>query len=305
MHCISLRAVWPIRLLPSRGSVVVNTAAAIGCALALFSGLLLLANVAVAQNAASHSRMAMVIGNAKYPLAALNDTVGDARMIQAALRDVGFEVRFHDNLSLADFIGEIKRFLSASANSKIRFIYFAGHGATYRGRNYMIPVDAVLRSEDELPRVGVDLHDLQERLVGIGNGVSILVVDACRSMPLAAAPPDDPRRLILRGTTRPSGFERMVAPRGTLVAYSTSPGRPAGIRNSHYAKRLAAEIRTPGQPVEEVFKNVRAAVYQDTRGRQTPWEDTSLMGVFCFLPNNSARCVSEAGAEPAAVLNFK
>ena len=299
-------AFWQRTSLVMASGAVLNAVVIVGRALALWSGVMLLCSAAMGQqNTTTSSRMAMVIGNGKYPLAPLSDTVNDARMIQSALRDVGFKVQFSDNLSLAEFITEIKRFLANSAASEIRFIYFAGHGATYRGRNYLIPVDAVLKSEDELPSVAVDLHDLQERLVGMSNGISILVVDACRSMPLARSPSDDPRRPVLRGSGRASGLDKVVAPRGTLVAYSTSPGRPAGVRNSRYAKHLAAEIRKPGQPIEEVFKNVRTSVYHDTRGQQTPWEDTSLMGVFCLVPNDVARCGRETGAGQAPSVNLK
>jgi uncharacterized caspase-like protein len=68
---------------------------------------------------------------------------------------------------------------------------------------------------------------------------------------------------------------------GALIAYGTSPGKTAleGTgRNSPYTKGLLQQLPIPGQPVEQMFKAVRVAVQQETRGEQTPWEASSLSG---------------------------
>lgn len=41
---------------------------------------------------------------------------------------------------------------------------------------------------------------------------------------------------------------------------------------------------TPGIEVEQMFKTVRMRVLQDTKGRQVPWVNTSLMSDFRFNP---------------------
>jgi len=35
-------------------------------------------------------------------------------------------------------------------------------------------------------------------------------------------------------------------------------------------------------PIESVFKEVRKSVVEETKGRQTPWESSSLIGDFYF-----------------------
>jgi formylglycine-generating enzyme required for sulfatase activity len=42
-------------------------------------------------------------------------------------------------------------------------------------------------------------------------------------------------------------------------------------------------MRLPGVPIEQVFKNVRIGVMQETGGKQTPWESSSLTGHVTFI----------------------
>src|SRR5258705_5052295 len=44
-----------------------------------------------------------------------------------------------------------------------------------------------------------------------------------------------------------------------------------------------ANMRSPGLPIEEVFKRVRVQVRQKSNGLQVPWDASSLEGSFCFV----------------------
>jgi uncharacterized caspase-like protein len=104
--------------------------------------------------------------------------------------------------------------------------------------------------------------------------VNIVILDACRNNDL-------PRSL--RNVR--SGLARMDAPVGTFIAFSTSPGRVAldgDGRNSPFTQSLLASIQEPDQSIEQVFKNVRRAVVDQTNGSQIPWESSSLIGDFYF-----------------------
>ena len=79
----------------------------------------------------------------------------------------------------------------------------------------------------------------------------------------------------------------MDAPSGTVIAFATSPGSVASDgpgRNGLYTQYLVESVHRPGLKIEEVFKQVRAAVRRDSGGQQTPWESTSLEGDFYFHP---------------------
>ena len=75
------------------------------------------------------------------------------------------------------------------------------------------------------------------------------------------------------------------AARGTLIAYATSPGSVAADgegQNGLYTHHLLRQMEVPDQSVEQMFKQVRTGVVAATRGKQTPWESSSLTGHFTF-----------------------
>jgi uncharacterized caspase-like protein len=145
-----------------------------------------------------------------------------------------------------------------------------------RDRNFLIPVDAEIRSEDEIPIAGVDIGFLLGRMATARSRINIVILDACRNNPFAG-----------KGGHRAQGLAQMDAPVGTLLAYATAPGKLAadggGGANSLYATHLARQLLVPGLPVELVFKRVREAVVRETGELQVPWEMSSLQGEFAFV----------------------
>jgi uncharacterized caspase-like protein len=234
-------------------------------------------------------RLALIIGNARYTTAPLKNTINDARLIGGAASRLGFRVAKMEDAGRDAMIDGIRDFVSSSGSAAVRMLYFAGHGAQYRGRNFLIPVDADLDSEDDLPAQAIDAVDLADRIARMNTGVSLMVLDACRSAPFRAPPGPQ-----TRGVPRPrGGLAGLDAPRGTIVAYATAPGRTAtddGDVDSPYARHLAEELVVPGLSIETVFKRVRLAVMRDTDDRQVPWESSSLVGEFCLTPDANGGC---------------
>lgn len=77
----------------------------------------------------------------------------------------------------------------------------------------------------------------------------------------------------------------MDAPRGSLVIFATAPGSVAGEgsdRNGVFTGALLRYIETPGLEVEQMLKQVRKAVTEETRDSQVPWSSSSLTGNFYF-----------------------
>src|SRR6185436_20025001 len=85
------------------------------------------------------------------------------------------------------------------------------------------------------------------------------------------------------------------AARGSLIAFATAPGSVANDgdgRNGVYTSYLLKHLSTPGLSVEQLFKKVRRGVVEATKGKQTPWESSSLIGDFAFAPEASSASVS-------------
>ena len=72
-----------------------------------------------------------------------------------------------------------------------------------------------------------------------------------------------------------------------------------------YTAHLLNEMRTPGAPIEQVFKRVRQRVFAETAGRQVPWDASSLQGEFYFTPTAPVEGIEEpkaAGPVPQEIV---
>lgn len=243
-------------------------------------------------------RVALVIGNGDYLQGPLRNARPDARAIAGALRGLDFDVRHLENLRREDLLDALRDFTDRARTAQVRVLYFAGHGAQLRGQNWLLPVDAVLRDEEEIATRAANASEAIERLGRLRQGVNIVVLDACRSVPVVVAA----RTRSGSGTRAMSnGLAPVVAPAGTLVAYSTAPGAIAfdgADGHSPYTRHLIGQMREPALPIEQLFKRVRAAVREETGERQTPWETSSLVGDFCFRAGPNGECGGARGNAP-------
>ena len=239
----------------------------------IFLVFLIFSSGAVAQE--PQNRVALVIGNSAYARAPLANPVNDARLMAARLRAQGFEAVELYDASQRDMKRAVQTFgaaLRERGKGVVAFIFYAGHGVQMKGENYLIPVDERIKNEGDIDIDSVSLSSIMSMLENAETRLAIVVLDACRDNPFGYA----------RGGLR--GLARVDAPSGSLVAFSTSPGKaavdgPEG-GNSLYTAALAQAMAEPGLKIEEVFKNVRVAVWKQTKGEQTPWESTSLRGDF-------------------------
>lgn len=223
---------------------------------------------------AAERRLALVIGNSGYRDAPLLNPGNDARAMAQVLREAGFTVMERRNLNQAAMRGAIREFGDALAKGGVGLFFYAGHGMQVKGRNFMIPIGHDIRREDEVEDQSVDVGLVLQKMASARNALNILILDACRNNPFGF------------GSTA-QGLAPLDAPAGTLVAFATAPGQVAADGtddNSVYTKHLAAYLREPGLKVEDTFKRVRAAVRQESGGRQVPWENTSLETDFYFRP---------------------
>lgn len=230
--------------------------------------------LSVAKQAAPERRIALVIGNARYPGAALRNPVNDARDVARMLRKLGFEVLEKTDVSQKEMNRAITQFGEKLDANSIALFFYAGHGLQVRGKNYLVPIDAQIASEASVRSETVDVDSLLEQL--ISSPLNVVILDACRNNPFE-------RRFRSIG----GGLAQMEAPKGTLIAYATAPGKVASDgngRNGLYTHELLKQIESPGLPVEAIFKRVRAGVARATGDNQIPWESSSLTGDFFFKP---------------------
>jgi formylglycine-generating enzyme required for sulfatase activity len=233
-------------------------------------------------SAKAEPRIALVIGNGAYnpTLGGLANPVNDATSIAAALRRVGFDVDLETNLNqiaMKRAIARLGQRLRKAGSGATGLFYYAGHGLQEQGENYLVPIDADIQSEGDIDIYAVAAKGVLDQMTVAGDAVNIVILDACRNTPVLRA-----RRSADRG------LARMDAPTGSFIAYSTAPGQTAADGtiggNSPFAAALASELTRPGEPIDDLFIRVRKSVLASTHNTQTPWDSSSLVDRFYFVP---------------------
>jgi uncharacterized caspase-like protein len=239
---------------------------------------------------ATGARHALVIGNHAYTDTPLRCPGNDAADMAAALKELGFQVTLQTNLAQAELENAIRQLGQTVRKGDVALFYFSGHGAQVRGVNYLIPVQMEAHDEDEIKYKAVAAEMVLDKLDRAGSSVNIVILDACRNNPFK------------RFRTLAEGLGFMQAPKGTLIAYATAPGRVARDgdgRNSPYTKHLVQSMTVPGLDVEKVLKRVRVGILAETKNQQVPWGSSSLVGEFLFASSTAAMGTARPGTSPA------
>jgi uncharacterized caspase-like protein len=96
-------------------------------------------------------RVALVIGNGAYQkVPALPNPPRDATDIGRALERLNFKVTQVTNANASEMRKAIVEFGRASEGSEMAVIFYAGHGMEMGGENWLIPIDAELRSDTDV-----------------------------------------------------------------------------------------------------------------------------------------------------------
>src|SRR5262249_52057077 len=92
---------------------------------------------------------------------------------------------------------------------------------------------------------------------------------------------------------------------GILVAFSAAPGQVAldgSKRNSPFTGALLSHIEAPGLEIKSLLAKVTKDVVDETKGKQRPWQNSSLEGEFYFLsPPDVAAPASQGASNLEAV----
>ena len=237
----------------------------------------MLAAVSVSAQAPLDVRVALIIGNSAYAgNMALVNPANDAKAMADVLKRLGFtvvELRDGNKAQMTAAIAQVSN--SLKGKQGVGMLYYAGHGLQLDWRNYMVPVDANLKTAADVQQQTIDLSSVVDIYKAAGNRMNIVVLDACRDNPFGG------------NTSSAKGLAQLDAPPSTFLAYATAPGNVAEdgdvkSGNGLYTQFLLQELKRPTAKIEDVFKRVRLNVRKQSNGRQIPWESTSLEDDFFF-----------------------
>ncbi len=249
-------------------------------------------------------RLALVVGNDTYKnVEPLRNARQDAKAIAESLQGLGFEVTLRQDLTLNSMKAALREFKARVGGGDEVIFFFSGHGVQFDGTNYLVPVDIVAESEQQVADDAVPLQRVLDDLRDQKARFTLAIVDACRDNPF-------------KGQGRAiggRGLAPVMAANGQMVLYSAGAGQEALDRlgpndknpNGVFTRVLIKQIQRPGVPVDRMLKNVRDEVVQLAKSashEQVPALYDQSIGEFFFrpgAPETSAR--TEPGAPSASV----
>ena len=192
----------------------------------------------------------------------LPGTEADVRTLEKRLCQLQFETTSYIDLCLNDLERRIHDFAIAAPCDSLNIIYFSGHGGHSKGENYLLPIDFLTNVEAGLSIEDSSLN-LKKLYPSFTKEVKLLIIiDACRTDLTPSYIGD---------------FSEMASGKNTYIAYATQFGSTATGTNhmSFFTEALCENILTPNLSIDQLFVNVRAALYLKY-GKQISNSVTSL-----------------------------
>ena len=235
-----------------------------------------------------------MIGNAAYEreIGDLKNSGNDAEDIANILRQLGFQVTLLRDVGYEEMEEALRVFHEQLRQRRgVGLFYFAGHGAELDGMGYLLPLRSGIRDRWQLPYKTLHVKYVQAAMEEAGNRLNMIILDACRDIPVFEVADKKSRGRGQRGLPPTTAGPDM------LIAYATSPGQAAmdgdeKSRNGIYTKHLLRAMATPGLSAEDVFRNTLSGVLEETKGKQRPWSSISVAERFEFVSSPASQNVS-------------
>src|ERR1700739_3053626 len=147
----------------------------------------------------------------------------------------------------SDDVEQFSRKVGDRGKATVAVLYYAGHGLESDGVNYLVPVNAEIKRRSDVAPQSLSVKRIADRLASAGNGLNILIRDACRDNPF-------PESVAPRGVT---GLVPKGVVLGVFIASATGSGKSAfdgDDGHSPYTRALAEAIISPGEKLEDILK---------------------------------------------------
>jgi formylglycine-generating enzyme required for sulfatase activity len=253
--------------------------------------LLCLTGAASGRDAATSShaaRVALVIGNGSYTQAPLGGATSDAQSVADTLREGGFDVIFTVDARKAEFEAAIEKFARTIERGAIAVVYYSGYAVQYKGRNFLLPLDARVASEADVRWESIDVDRILDPLIVARPAGSVVILDASRNNPWQQA---------IAGRVRGLAAEGPIA--GVVLVYAAAPGSVVEL-GATFPAELVKAMKIPGLSFEKVFRRTRAAVARASRDQQAPWESSIAPEELIITPGRSSEAAPPTRAPERA-----
>jgi Caspase domain len=234
-----------------------------------------------ADRACAQQRVALVIGNGAYRnVTALPNPKNDASDVGTALERLGFAVNKVSDAAFDDLRRALLDFGRRARAADMAVVFYAGHGMEIGGENWLIPIDAELKTDLDAEGEAISLRSVMSA-VSTARVLGLVILDACRNNPFAAK-----MQRTFRTRAVQKGLSAVEPSDNVFVAYAAKDGTTAGDgigRNSPFTAALLKHIETPGLEIQFLFRTVRDDVMEATQREQQPFVYGSLSKEAIYL----------------------
>lgn len=234
--------------------------------------------VLFAPTGAEARKVALIIGNSDYANTGhLVNPANDIKIVAASARQAGFDdVTVASDLAVNEFQKAMRDFRAKADGADVAMVYYAGHGIEAQGKNWLIPTDAQLKSDLDLPYEAINLDRMMEAVSGAQ--IRVVILDSCRNNPFGRSWRSGTRAVV-------TGLAGVEAD-DVLVIFAAAPGQTAADgtgANSPFAASLAKRLPQPDLPVQLLGGAIRDDVLAATGGQQRPFVSASITGTPVYL----------------------
>ena len=229
-----------------------------------------------------------MIGNGDYPTSPLLNPIADANSISERLQEVRFETKAGANLDRDGIFDLLDSYKNRFKKVKTAVFFYAGHGLQFEGTNYLVGVNAKIRSEIHVERYCVKLNWILKELNRLAE-TCIVFLDCCRNNPFVdeiAKTPSKERDLVpLKYGMSKVNVESQTNS-STFIAYAASPNEVAIDGSGDHSPFTAALLKYLGKPNQSIFSmmvDVANDVMDQTNNRQRPWSENNILKDFFFF----------------------
>lgn len=235
----------------------------------------MLAAPAVVRAQGQTAGVALVIGNSSYrwesPLPNVKRDVPD---IAKAFQTLGFKTELFVDLDRAALLQACEKFRDTARGAKIGAVYFAGHGAYWQSKSFMVPLDLDLTTESAVK----DLIPVVAAFTAVQLAeYRVMVFDFCRNNPYDGW---RQREAKIDARISPTTAATVVRAPRAIYQYSTAPGYtaldgPAGQR-SPFATSFLQALSGPSVDLMTLPATLRRNLLVMTEGRQLTFEYSTI-----------------------------
>ena len=230
------------------------------------------------------NRRALVIGNDSYKnVTQLLNAREDAKSIAASLLQFGYQVTLKMDLTEKEMKSALRTFKSQVEGGDEVLFFYAGHGVQLGSTNYLLPIDIVGESEEQIKDEAIQLQRILDDLTERKAKFSLAMIDACRDNPFKTS----------GRTLAGRGLSPTTAATGQMVIFSAGVGQQAldklgpkdTNKNGLFTRIFLQEMQKPGVSIDRVVRSVRNQVVSLAKSvghEQVPAIYDQVVGDFYF-----------------------